>query len=115
MIFKNCPYHLIDEAFKNLYPDKRYVAQYADDLVDPSGKKVLGVIIYPDDDSLPLIQINTSLKIYRSTEIFVHELAHLANGKNANKSHGKDFMFHYNAIFDECERLQGGSVAKSDL
>lgn len=117
MIFENCPYELIDEAFKNLYPGKNYIAQYADELTDPDGKNVLGVIIYPDDGSLPVIQINTLVEIYRSTEIFIHELAHLANGKGGEDEHHKDehgesFMMHYNAIFDECERLQDGCVGK---
>lgn len=111
-VFKNCPYELIRKAFHNLYPDKEYLAYFQEGLRDPEKNKVHGVIVYPEDGTMPIIQIDSEETIQNSTEVFVHELAHLATG-HTDDAHGELFMNHYNAIFDECERIDPKSVVSN--
>lgn len=102
MIFQNSPFEMLDKAFKNLYPDKSYIAFIDVDMKDESGEKVYGCTQFNDND-IPVIFIDSSLSLQNAIEIFAHELAHVASGEKAG--HGKEWEKSFEDIFNEYNRI----------
>ena len=102
MIFQNSPFEILDKAFKNLYPDKSYIAFIDVDMKDESGGKVYGCTQFNDGDT-PIIFIDASLSIQNAVEIFAHELAHVAVG--ANEGHGELWGKSFDEIQSEYNRI----------
>ncbi len=95
MIFKNSPFEILDKAFKSLYPDKEYIAFMGEHLEDEEGKPVFGYTEYLDGEK-PVITIDAGLTIKDATEIFAHELAHVAAGMEAE--HGEKWEREFDRI-----------------
>lgn len=102
MIFQNSPFEMLNKAFKNLYPDKTYIAFIDVDMKDESGEKVYGCTQFNENDS-PIIFIDASLSIQNAVEIFAHELAHVAVG--ANEGHSELWEKAFDEIQDEYNRI----------
>ena len=102
MIFQNSPFEMLDKAFKNLYPDRSYIAFIDVDMKDESGEKVYGCTQFNAGDT-PIIFIDASLSIQNAIEIFAHELAHVAVG--ANKGHGELWEKAFDEIRNEYNRI----------
>lgn len=101
----NCPFRLLEQAFENLYPGKKYTAVF--DTMMPLGlfKKVYGETLFPDskEDGDPIIKLNAKVNIIILPEIYAHEMAHVVAGID----HGHDLVWedHFEAIFQEFGRL----------
>lgn len=95
MIFLNSPFEILDKAFKSLYPDKEYIAFMGENLEDEEGKAVFGYTEYFDGEK-PVITIDAGLTIKDATEIFAHELAHVAAGMEAE--HGEKWEREFERI-----------------
>ena len=112
VVFINDPFHVVYQAFKELYPDKEceILFDYNVETTD-THERVKGVTIFPDDGSIPQIRIDCEQTIDRITEILAHELAHVALGKptwdDKELDHGEDFEKTLDAIFDRFNELQG--------
>lgn len=102
MIFANSPFEILDKAFHNLYPDKEYKACIETDMKDEAGNVVYGFTQF-NKDEIPIIAISAELTIKDATEIFAHELAHVAAGEN--KGHGKEWECEFDNIFQEYNRI----------
>lgn len=111
VVFINDPFHVVYQAFKELYPDKEceILFDYNVETTD-THERVKGVTIFPDDGSIPQIRIDCEQTIDRITEILAHELAHVACGKpkwdDRELDHGEDFEKVLDAIFDRFNELQ---------
>lgn len=86
MIFVNSPFAILDEAFRSLYPDKKYKACIEPSIKDDEGNRVFGFTQFSKGET-PVIAISAELNIMDATEIFAHELAHVAAGEGAG--HGE--------------------------
>lgn len=86
MIFINSPFAILDEAFRSLYPDKKYKACIEPSIKDDEGNRVFGFTQFSKGET-PVIAISAELNIMDATEIFAHELAHVAAGEGAG--HGE--------------------------
>lgn len=86
MIFINSPFAILDEAFRSLYPDKKYKACIEPSIKDDEGNRVFGFTQFSKGET-PVIAISAELSITDATEIFAHELAHVAAGEGAG--HGE--------------------------
>ena len=103
MIFKNSPWEMVDQAFKNLFPEKKYIAYLDTDMVDETDGKVCGFTFFPDNGDTPMIFIDFSVSIVHSVEVFAHELAHIAVGSDAEHTEKwekafTDILIEYNRI-----------------
>lgn len=108
--FTNDPFSLVGEAFKNLYPDKQYIAYW-----NPSAEEFenhdYGYTDFPLDGSTPTICINTMLPVENAVEIFAHELAHVATGeKTTHGAHGEEWEKAFEDIFNEYNKLIEGKI-----
>lgn len=103
MAIINNPFDMIEEAFGNLYPDKKYEAYMWVDVKDDAGEPAYGVTTFPEDGSAPMIFISADLKLSDAVEIFAHELAHVAAGASAGHGEGWDEAFEN--IFAEYNRI----------
>lgn len=89
MIFINSPFAILDEAFRSLYPDKKYKACIEPSIKDDEGNRVFGFTQFSKGET-PVIAISTELNIMDATEIFAHELAHVAAGEERFGEDGKE-------------------------
>lgn len=102
MIFINSPFAILDEAFRSLYPDKKYKACIEPSIKDDEGNRVFGFTQFSKGET-PVIAISAELNIMDATEIFAHELAHVAAGEGAG--HGERWDEEFQRIFDEYNRM----------
>lgn len=102
MIFINSPFAILDEAFRSLYPDKKYKACIEPSIKDDEGNRVFGFTQFSKGET-PVIAISAELSITDATEIFAHELAHVAAGEGAG--HGERWDEEFQRIFDEYNRI----------
>lgn len=91
-LFINDPFYVLDKIFRDLYPNKDYIAQLAPHIEDENGIEVFGETCFPES-GLPVITISTRLTINDAIEVFAHELAHIA--ATLEVGHG--------AVWDEIE------------
>ncbi len=85
----NDPLAIVSIAFSQLYPGIEYRAQFAGEVIDVNGEKAYGETCFPDDGSTPFITISAVTPIGAGPEIFAHELAHIAAGREAE--HGAEW------------------------
>lgn len=102
MIFINSPFEILDEAFRSLYPDKKYRACIEEEVKDDEGNEAFGFTQFIKGET-PVIAISAELSIRNATEIFAHELAHVAAGEGAG--HGEEWEMEFQRIFDEYNRI----------
>lgn len=101
-IFKNCPFQMIDECFKRLFPDVKYEAYFQPDLKDDEGKEVYGLTNFTDDGGIEIL-VGLQLSINDTVETFAHELAHAAVGPE--HEHDDVWAKAFDDLFDEYNRL----------
>lgn len=102
MIFLNSPFEILDEAFHNLHPDKKYKAYFEINMEDDEGNKVFGYTQFSKGE-IPVVAVDGDLSIKDATEVFAHELAHVATGEE--KGHGEEWEKEFQKIYDEYHRI----------
>lgn len=100
--FINSPFTILDEAFRGLYPDKKYKACIEPNIKDDEGNRAFGFTQF-NKGEIPVIAISAELSITDATEIFAHELAHVAAGEEAG--HGERWDEEFQKIFNEYNRI----------
>lgn len=101
MFFKNSPFEILEQAFKELYPDKKYTAYLSPGLQDEDGEEVFGYTDFGAEE--PIVMIDAGLGAIEATEISAHELAHVAAGKEAG--HGEEWEKAFDAIYDRYHEI----------
>lgn len=102
MIFLNSPFDILDKAFRNLYPNKEYVAYVLAEVEDEDGERAYGFTRF-EEGKIPIIAISAELRIKDAIEIFAHELAHVAVGEE--EGHGEQWNFQFDRLCEEYERI----------
>ena len=94
----NNPFDTVIEAVKELYPETKAEIQFNPNI---KFKKFLwfkfghcGETIFPDDNSIPLINISTNIPFMHMPEILGHELAHVIVGKENEHNEVWQKVFH---------------------
>lgn len=100
--FRNDPFSMVYQAFQNLYPGKECECYFEPDLKADDGDKAYGLTNFCDDGEI-LIFVDPNVDIENATEIFAHELAHVAVGYDAE--HGPEWDAAFDAILNEYNRI----------
>lgn len=117
--FRNDPFLMVAEAFKNLYPDKEYEA-YLEPYIrlEENGHTVYGLTDF-GDDGVVTVFVTPHITVNDAIEIFAHELAHVAVGPE--HEHDEVWMAAFDGIFveytrigDELFGMQEGTVSKME-
>ncbi len=109
--FVNDPFGAIWVAFKNLYPEKNcacYWTPQKEDLIGPDGSQAYGVTDFDKNTGEVTVLVGAvGLDVNQATEIFAHELAHVAVGEPApgEPEHGERWEAAFEAIFKEYNRM----------
>ena len=85
--FLNDPFSMVYQAFQNIYPGKKCECYFEADL---------------EADEIQIL-VDPNVDIENATEIFAHELAHVAVGYDAG--HGPEWDTAFDAILDEYNRI----------
>jgi hypothetical protein len=101
--FKNDPFALVWTAFKNLFPRKECDVWYDKKEQGENGDSVTFGETFFDDDGSIIVFIDYDLQVKDAVEIFAHELAHVAAGKDA--AHGEAWAKAFDDIFTEYNRI----------
>lgn len=99
--FSNDMFAFVFQAFKNLYPDKECECQWVHRIKDGE-EEAFGATTF-DDDGKVYVAISAEVPVVNATEVFVHELAHVAVG--IDKGHGKEWEEAFSEICNEYERI----------
>lgn len=74
MIFINSPFAILDEAFRSLYPDKKYKACIEPSIKDDEGNRVFGFTQFSKGET-PVIAISAELNIMDAQAVKMHFMA----------------------------------------
>lgn len=81
----NNPIEMLQKVMDEHYPDLKVDIYFGEQ--ETNGVDKLGVTIFPDDGSQPVIEVNPYIPLAHITEIVAHELAHVIAGVEAE--HGE--------------------------
>ena len=101
--FKNDPFAIAYQAFKNLYPDKDCeIIWQPEEMKDDKGNGYVGMTNFSDDGEIT-VEVSVFMKIGDAVETLAHELAHVAVG--ASEEHGEEWEKAFDAIHAEYDRI----------
>lgn len=111
--FGNDPFALVAQAFKNLYPDKEYIAYWEPQIYseEPCEQKPYGLTDFGDDGTVAVF-VDPKIAVTDAVEIFAHELAHVAVG--VDHDHDSEWEAAFDAIFIEYNRIASEMFDASD-
>jgi hypothetical protein len=102
--FKNDIFSMIWIAFKNIFPDKECECFWEPNIRDcDDGTPCLGVTDFDEESGEVTVFIKPELSVQDAAEIFAHELAHVAVGKE--NEHNEIWEKAFDDIFDEYNRI----------
>ena len=100
--FKNDPFALVWQAFKNLYPEKDCICFWDVEIKDEeTGKTACGFTNFAGGEIV--VCVSSGITVVNAVEIFAHELAHVAVGEAHD--HDKAWEAAFDAIFKEYNRV----------
>ena len=100
--FRNDPFSMLWKAFKNLYPDKDCQCWF-DLHLEGEDSSAFGFTNFPDDGGIPQVFIYADYPMNILVEIFAHELAHVAVGKD--HEHDSVWEQALTKLYDEYTRI----------
>lgn len=79
--FKNDPFSIVYDSFKQLYPNRSCVIfwEYEPRIRD-ADVEVMGYTDFPPDGSEPTVHVSEKFSVTESVETLAHEMAHVAVG-----------------------------------
>jgi hypothetical protein len=95
--FINDPLRTVFRAAEELWPDIQFIIQYNHEL--SMDKNEFGCTLFPEDGSIPIIDINPALTVTAQLEIIGHEIAHVKAGEGAG--HNEVWEGHFEEIFQK--------------
>lgn len=100
--FLNDPSSLVAMAFSVIYPDKEFEAVLVDKITAEDGTQMVGCTTFPDDGSLPLVEVAGHIPAEAVPEILAHELAHIAT---PGDEHGPRWKEAFETIYGKYNEL----------
>lgn len=100
--FLNDASALVALAFETEYPGKEYEAILVEKIEDAGGEEMVGCTTYPDDGSLPLIEVALHIPAGAVPEILAHELAHIVT---PGDDHGPEWKAAFERIYSKYTEL----------
>ena len=100
--FLNDPSSLVAMAFSVIYPDKEFEAVLVDKITAEDGTQMVGCTTFPDDGSLPLVEVAGHIPAEAVPEILAHELAHIAT---PGDEHGPRWKEAFERIYSKYNEL----------
>lgn len=100
--FKNDPFAITYEAFKELYPDKVCECWFDTDIKADDGDDAFGITSFEPDGRI-VVLVDANISAEAATETLAHEFAHVAAGYDAG--HGAEWEKAFKAIFDKYEEI----------
>ncbi len=85
--YKNNLFEMMNQVMSDLYPDIRAIVIVCSGLFENEG--AYGCTTFPDDGSIPIIEIDVNVPIGSFPEILAHEIAHVVVGPDAG--HGTEW------------------------
>jgi hypothetical protein len=95
------PINLLFDIVEELYPDTRAFIQF-----DSSIKGGYGYTCFPEDKSIPVVNILPTLEYGATLEVIAHELAHVVSGEN--HEHDKKWESVFNNIHKRYNKFMTG-------
>ena len=117
--FANDMFAMIYKAFRDLYPDKDCKCQWVCQIGSDDEDEAFGETIFEEETGEVYVNVKATLTVADAAEVFAHELAHVAVGKDT-QGHGKEWQDAFDAINERYEKngLDAGfsleEVEKSD-
>jgi Zn-dependent peptidase ImmA (M78 family) len=105
------PFDLVIQATNNLYPNTKCVIQFNPEM--SMSEKEYGVTIFPEDNSIPIIEVNANLSVSNAVEILAHEISHVVAGKEAD--HNDKWEQIFDAINVEVENIANKIIEEEDF
>ena len=110
--FKNDPFSMVWEAFKNLYPDKDCECFWESRIRDAAdGHPCLGLTDFGEDGAI-YVYVKPTLTVNDAIEILAHELAHVAVG--IEHDHDEAWETAFDNISVEYDRLGDLMFGRAD-
>ena len=100
--FLNDPSSLVAQAFTEIYPGTEYEAILVDKITAEDGTEMVGCTTFPDDGTLPLIEVAGHIPAEAVPEILAHELAHIVT---VGDEHGPEWKKAFEAIYSKYNEL----------
>lgn len=90
--FGNDMFAIVWDVFKKLYPEKKCECFWVDNIVDERGKTAYGETVF-DENGYVFVYVSALAPVHHATEIFAHELAHVAAGKENDHNMAWEYAF----------------------
>lgn len=100
--FLNDPSSLVAQAFAEIYPSAEYEAVLVDKITAEDGTEMVGCTTFPDDGTLPLIEVAGHIPAGAVPEVLAHELAHIVT---VGDEHGPEWKKAFEAIYSKYNEL----------
>lgn len=89
-------------AFAEIYPGTEYEAILVDKITTEDGTEMVGCTTFPDDGTLPLVEVAGHIPAEAVPEILAHELAHIVT---VGDEHGPEWKKAFEAIYSKYNEL----------
>ena len=100
--FDNDIFCMIWEGFKRLYPEKKCTCIWDPTIQDNPEMGPFGATDFLDDGEI-VVRVSPMLQVADASEVFAHELAHVAVG--FNNDHNEVWKNAFDRIYDEYNRV----------
>lgn len=103
------PIQIMIDVVKEMYPEVKALVYYTSRLANNDGDDkeedaAVGCTIFPDDGSIPQIQLSIEIPFYGAFDVLAHELAHLVLGPDVEDEHGEEWEDLKEKILDESSK-----------
>lgn len=99
--FLNDPSSLVAQAFAEIYPSEEYEAILVDKITAEDGTEMVGCTTFPDDGTLPLIEVAGHIPAGAVPEVLAHELAHIVT---VGDEHGPEWKKSLRGYLQQIQR-----------
>jgi len=104
----NNPIDIVLKTFKILYPDKKVIIQFTEQIKNNNKKntRIMGITCFnyfKDDVNKVLIHISSEMHLSDTVDILIHELAHavIDDTEDDVTGHGEEWEKVYDKIYDK--------------
>lgn len=109
--FVNDMFGLVYKAFERVFPGRACKCIWVEHIYldEETGQEVWGQTTFPEDGSLPVVEVSGELAVKDAVEVFAHELAHVGVGEECvhdevwEDAFGEIYREYMNVCFERME------------